>query len=85
MADLKSIADTFLTSNALDTIISQLNDIHPVLFFLFASLAGHGLHVAIRDPATYSQILFECQSLLSTLPVSLQPFASNLLNFFQNL
>jgi len=85
MASMKTVADAFIANNSLDSIISQLNDIHPILIFLFSSLAGHGLHVAIRDPAIYTQILFDCQNLISSLPESLQPLAFNLLTFFQNL
>ena len=59
------------------------SDSDAILKFLFASLAGHGLHVLIKDPSTFSIALSECQRLWDNLPASQKWFAGNLLPFFE--
>lgn len=65
---------------SLDSLESQLR----ILEFLFATLAGHGLHIAAKDPGSFILLLQEAKKSISNLPAAYQPMAARSISFFQS-
>lgn len=65
-------------------IISQSLDVISLLDFLFATLAGHGLHVMAKDSSDFTSTVTQAQRAWTNLPTDYKQFAVRSLSFFKN-